>query len=87
MKELHPIHALLDDGRRLDFDFAAVCTGSSQQFGKGGAATIEERRAELKVRKEGSGRVQGGRADCGQGSASALSTVRPTYGRAQGVLL
>ncbi|KAI8474505.1 MAG: type-II NADH dehydrogenase [Monoraphidium minutum] len=50
--ELHPRRALLADGTALEFDYAAVCSGSSQAFGKGAAASVAERKAELKAQHE-----------------------------------
>jgi hypothetical protein len=41
----------LQDGRTIDFDFAAIATGSNYAVGKatGGATTAEARKAELQV--------------------------------------
>lgn len=50
--ELTDSTAKLKDGRTINFDFAAIATGSSYAVGKaagGGAVTTEARKAELQV--------------------------------------
>ena len=47
--ELTPSEAVLADGRRLGFDFAAVCAGSAQPPWKGAAPTAAARREELRA--------------------------------------
>lgn len=42
--------ATLADGTTLEFDYAAVCTGSEYSVGKGFAATAQDRKAEIQVR-------------------------------------
>jgi len=46
--ELSPTAAVLSDGSKIEFDYCAIATGSSQTWGKGEAITAEQRRAEIR---------------------------------------
>lgn len=51
VEELTDSSVKLKDGRTVEFDYAAIATGSSYAVGKatGGATTTEARKAELQV--------------------------------------